>query len=190
MNQDERVQLVKGLLRLAALHPRIEISDETVEAYADELDDMPLVAVMTGIKTLARSSRFFPSVAEIREAAVLGPLGQDLADEAWVEVKAEARRVGFNRPPVFSGGRFLPAEAPKFSSPLIAAAANAVGWELVCNGDDSQGFIRSQFLKAFKALVERETKAKQAGVMPVDGEAIDGIVIGGTRFLPAGRAAS
>lgn len=177
MNQNERDDLLRALGRLAALHPRLDISEDTIEAYADELDDLPLLAVMTGIKTMARTSKFFPSVAEIRESAVLGPLGQDLADEAWIEVKREARRVGFNRPAIFRNGEFLPAEVPKFSSPMIAAAANAVGWELICGGDDSKGFIRSQFVKAFNALLERETKAKQGGVLPIDPELSPGDIV-------------
>lgn len=146
--------------------------DGTLDVYLERLSEFPAPVVIAAIDRLIDTSRFLPTIAEIKESAVLGPLGQQLADEAWVEVRREARRVGYNRPPVFSGGRFLPADVPEFSSPVIAAAAYAVGWELICTGDDSRGFIRDQFLKAFKALSERETRAKQAGVVPLGAEAL------------------
>jgi len=145
---------------------------DTIALYAQRLSTLPVDRVVFAIDRLIDTSRFLPTIAEIKEAAVLGPLGEGLADEAWVEVQREARRVGFNRPRLFHNGVWYDPEKPRFSSPVVEAAAKAVGWQLICEGDNSQGFVRMQFVKAFKALAERETKAKQAGIVPVDGEAL------------------
>lgn len=166
MNNPPKALILK-LRELAAAFPNREIPDATIIIYAKDLSDLDTNAVMDAIDRVRKTSKFFPSVAEILEAAVVGAYGE-LADEAWAEVQKEARRVGWNRLPTFANGRFEPAPVPTFSNETIALAANAIGWELICTGDDSKGFVRGQFIKAFHAFRERETKAKQAGVVPMD----------------------
>jgi len=167
MTDQDRVRLLAKLRELTLAFPHREIPEETILLYAHRLSTLPVDAVCAGIDRLIDTATFFPTIAEIKEAAIAGPIGPDVADEAWAEVVREARRVGYNRLPVFRDGRLLPPPTPAFSSPLIAAAVNAVGWELICNGDNSQGHIRNAFLRTFRSLQERELRAKQTGALPV-----------------------
>lgn len=176
MNQPSKA-LIQKLYELAAAFPNKEISDATIIIYAKDLSDLDANAVIDAIDRVRKTATFFPSIAEILKSAVEGPLGADLADEAWAEVLIQAQRVGWNRLPTFANGQFQPPPVPEFSNEIIAAAAYSVGWQLICTGDDSKGFIRAQFVKAFHAFRERDTKAKQSGVVPMDGTALPAGVI-------------
>lgn len=160
--------LVAKLEELSMAFPNVKIEPATIAVYAKRLSAMPTESVCAAIDRLMDTARFFPTIGEIKEAAVAGPFGLDLADEAWAEVVREAKRVGFNRPPVFRNGRFEAPPAPEFSSPLIAQAVNAIGWESICTSDKPE-IVAAQFRKAFNALLERQTKARQTGALPLDG---------------------
>lgn len=162
-------EIIQGL---ADAFPQKEIPDASLVRYAELLEDLPLESVAAACHRLALTADWFPTVAQIRAAVVSGPFGLDLAEAAWVEVEREARRVGYNRPRMFRNGQFSEPQQPAFSSPAIAAAALAVGWELLCTGDNSKGFIRDAFLKAFRSIQDRQAKAQQTGVMPIERAAI------------------
>jgi hypothetical protein len=160
MNATEAEQLV-GILEAA--YPNHPTKPATASGYFLGLRDLPFVTVMAAAEEVMRTSRFFPTVAEIREIVATSEVAGDLIpEEAWAEVRSEARRVGFNRPPTFHRGVFH-REEPRFSSPLIERAVQAVGWETICTGNNERGFIRDQFVKALAAIARHEVKRAQAG---------------------------
>ncbi len=108
------------------------------EALADVPDDILRAAVLAVISR----SRFFPTVAEIREeAAKLATPAYPSPIEAWAEVVEQIAAVHYD-------GR------PEFSHPLIAKVAEGMGWRYICLHDDAS-VARGQFLRQYQAECER-----------------------------------
>ena len=55
-----------ALLALSAAYPRQELSKETVKLYAAMLSDLDPVQLMSAVRDLIQRSKWFPTVAEIR----------------------------------------------------------------------------------------------------------------------------
>ena len=91
------------------------------------------------------TSKWFPTVAELREAAanIVNPDHHMTAMEAWGEVVAQIRSVG-------SYGR------PQFSNPLIHKMVSDMGWNNLCTSE-MPGADRARFIDGYKALVVRQT---------------------------------
>lgn len=62
---------VTAVLRfLAATYPRYQMTEGTIAAYSMGLDDIPADALEMGARQLSRSSKWFPALSELREAAL------------------------------------------------------------------------------------------------------------------------
>lgn len=72
MKESEAFALVAVL---AASFPKQQVGEPTVKAYAGALLDIPVELAGAAVKTLQHGSRFFPSIAEIREAVAELSLG-------------------------------------------------------------------------------------------------------------------
>lgn len=166
---DERVS--HKLTELALVFPRQDMKPEALELYAKHLSDLTSVAVCAAIDRAIETSTFPPSIGEIRGAVAALVLGDVALPEAvWSTVKAEVRRVGHNRPPTFSNGRFLPPEVPAFDDPLVAEAVEATGWQYLCIGEP-EGVVKAQFERTLRAIWERAITRLQTGRM-ANGEAL------------------
>jgi len=152
--------LQQALLELRLAFPQREVAVEALALYARQLGDLPEAEVVDAISRLIRTARFFPTVAEIREATVTGGGTEGLAEAAWTEVLREVSRVGWNRGPVFAGGRFHDPEQPRFTSPVTEAAVASMSWRLICHGEQAE--VRSQFLWTWKNLATGLVKRSQA----------------------------
>jgi hypothetical protein len=160
MSTDETIALLR-ILRVG--WPDIQIEDDTIRFWMWAFESVSYAAAEDAAKRYIRTGKFPPKPADLLELAATAAVAPGLIpEEAWAEVRAEARRVGFNRPPTFHNGAFTRDE-PRFSSPLIERAVAAVGWETVCTGDNSRGFVRDAFVKALAAIARHEVKAAQTG---------------------------
>ena len=92
------------------------------------------------------TSKWFPTVAELREAAtdIMSPSHRTTAMEAWGEVARQIRSVG-------SYGR------PEFSSSLIRRLVDDMGWLNLCMSE-MPGADRARFIEGYKALVSRDRR--------------------------------
>ena len=96
-----------------------------------------------------RTCKFFPSIAEIMEAArelVIAATGERTADmdEAWREVqKAMKETLAFHQ--------------PEFSTHEIKQAVDTIGWTtfLECKVDDFNT-LRAQFLRIYESICRRK----------------------------------
>lgn len=144
----------KVLAFLAASYPNFKLQPETVEAYAEMLADVPPDLLKAAAKQCVAASRFFPTVAELRDAALaLMPQqsGLPTAGEAWAEVCQQIRRTG-------SYGK------PEFSTPLIGRAVDSMGgWKMLCMSEDPMP-DRAHFFRVYEALAQRATA--QAKMLP------------------------
>jgi hypothetical protein len=80
-------QTVPEILTIpAAAYPRFELTPPTIRIYEQTLSDIPVDALQAATLDLIGESRFFPTVAEIRERAfalMAEQEGAPDANEAW-----------------------------------------------------------------------------------------------------------
>lgn len=129
---------------------------ERLMAYYENLKDLPGPLVSRAIGSLIRTSKFAPSVAEIREEtiaitrAMVGaePAG---ASKAWQDVQEAISRVGGYR-------------TPTFDDPITEEAVRRYGWlELCMTSIDKVEVARAQFTRFYEAVAaEQRTKQRTA----------------------------
>jgi len=92
------------------------------------------------------TSKWFPTVAELREAAadIVNPNHRMTAMEAWGEVTRQIRAIGSY-------------EEPKFTNPLIYRLVGDMGWANLCMSE-MPGADRARFIDAYNALVARDRR--------------------------------
>ncbi len=67
-------EILAILARLSRAYQGLDLAPETIEAYVEDLSDQPAELLARACAQLRQSSRFFPSIAEIRaECAKLHP---------------------------------------------------------------------------------------------------------------------
>lgn len=157
-------QEIAVLLRvLRSVWPNTEINADTVKAYEWALEDISVSDGERSVREWMRTGKFFPKPSELREIVSRAALGVDeLAETAWVEVQREIKRVGFNRLPIYSGGKVLERPSRRFSTPLIAQAVESVGWGVLCTSEHPAD-VRKQFIYTFRALHQRDVSVLQRG---------------------------
>jgi len=139
----------KVLSALRAAYPRQQVGADTVLAYATMLEDLDAREVMEAVKRLMATSRFFPTIAEIRQEVVTGRDDVVTGEQAWGEV---VRKIG-------SVGSY---QTPEFSDPRTGAAVQCLGWKNICR-DENMTATRARFLDAFRSLDSKRARALQLG---------------------------
>lgn len=81
MTKAEKAEVLKALMWLADGLDR-ELSPSRQKFYLENLTDLPVVAILSGIQVCAKSSKFFPSVPELREICENGNQKERLEDQA------------------------------------------------------------------------------------------------------------
>lgn len=146
-------EIIKALTVLAAAYPRFELPPATVDIYCRLLTDLDFDTLKAATLHCATVYKFFPTVAEIRQAAVeLQTMAQGIPEEsqAWGEVVEQIRHVG-------SYG------SPQFSHPLIEQVVRQLGWINLCMSEN-QPADRARFMDAY-AQAFRESR-RRAQMLP------------------------
>ncbi len=154
-------RIVAELTKIMAFYPSTKVNEKTVVAYAEYLDDLPEELVLQAIRQCAKSSTFFPALAEIRQMVVTiaGEGVLTPPETAWGEVMREVRRMGYQRR--------MQGEAFRFSSPLIEQAVESIGWRDICLSEtDDLPTIRAQFRNALASIQRLETERIVSGRHP------------------------
>ena len=149
MNREETA----GILRiLRTVWPKEPISDDRVTAYQWAFEDRSYGEVEAAVKRWLKTSKWFPTPAELLEVISTEQVAPELVPEvAWSEVLSEASRVGANG-------------VPTWSNPLIGQACRAIGWREICLTDERHyPTLRAQFRDALKALYGRAIREEQIG---------------------------
>lgn len=141
-------EIFQALEILAAAFPANKVGPATVEVYALMLADIPPADLARAVSWCLANYKFFPTVAEIRAAALEASAYQvpDM-DEAWLAVKREVSRVS-------SYG------TPRFDHPAIAAAVQSVGWREICL--EEEPFVRAHFFRVYESAARRMREEAQA----------------------------
>ena len=127
---------------LIAAFPDAPILPNTIPVYLAALGDIPDEDLARAVAEHIAHARKFPAIADLRELALIVRFPSE--GEAWAEVKRAFLYFG-------RGNK------PSFSHPLISAAVEAIGWRTLCDsGQDSEALDRAHFMRAYRALAERE----------------------------------
>jgi hypothetical protein len=165
MNRSEAAKLVA---LLQAAYPNFTTSEATASVYETLLRDLDADVAKAAIERLICTSRFMPTIAEIREMCVTVRHGTvRTGAEAWGDVGIAIRRFGSYR-------------APKFDDPAVAQAVKCLGWRNLCLGSSNDAADRARFCEIYDSITKQERE--QEALPP----ALQGKPNGG-RELPAGN---
>lgn len=155
MTRSEFAQ-VMGYIGTACGKP---LSADGHEVYFDLLGDLAFDVLQTAARRVLLEHRWasFPSVAELRAAAVETAAGQvsELSEgEAW----ALAWRIAADTDPEVQGNFERACQRAK-APPLVVRAITIFGLNDLCYGKEPVAVLRGQFLKVFGQLQGRERRA-------------------------------
>lgn len=147
-----RDEFVKAMAYLTAGCGK-SLEKVSLQVYFDLLGDLEFDTLLVAAKRVLLKHRFptFPTVAELREAAVLTRNAEVTAlapAEAW----ALAWRAVASTDPEIDGSF---ARATAKLPPLIVKAIEVFGLQSLCYGGEPVTVIRAQFMKIYEQLGER-----------------------------------
>ena len=148
----------QGVLFLATIYEKIEriTTDGAIaKLWYESLKDLDDEAFKYAVETIAKTSKFAPSIAEIREKAWEYRHPDTLTPEqAWEVLYNDLHRYGFYR-------------QPTYDNPILERAKNAISWEALCNvTTDQVSILRRQFIDIYKSLMETQKYAEVANNGP------------------------
>lgn len=137
------------LADLATAFPHDKVSIETLRLYKRELADLPADVLEAAVRETMRTSRRFPSLADLRSVAAEYLLGLPTESEALASVErrlAWVRDKTGEKPPVH---------------PLVLEAAEHIGGMSTFRSTDAPSVIRGQFLNIYRDLRSRAVREAQ-----------------------------
>lgn len=157
MTRGEAAELVAIL---ASAYHNARPTEQTLLVYERMLGDLDFQTAQGAIAKLMVSSKFFPSIAEIRAAAVEVTSGEKrLGGEAWGDVTMAIRQVG-------SYGE------PTFKDPDVAHSVRMMGWKSLCLSTNETA-DRARFIELYEGVSKRSRKQAVEGQslsLPVRGK--------------------
>lgn len=146
-----RKTFIAGMAFLASLFERLErvtADKELAEMWYRALKDLSDEQFQYAVQILAKTSKFAPTIAEIREKATEFDKLELTPEEAWAIVYLDVRRCGYYHEPSYNDWK-------------IEAAKNAIGWKSLCDmTEESKSVIRAHFMRIYESLRQRENAAK------------------------------
>lgn len=154
MNRKEIINLL-GIA--TANFPNMQERDmqPTAVLWEKALSDIPYQVAEKALIKVLSTSKFFPTVAEIREAAtdLTQPRRMD-AMEAWELIGQAIRKYGF----------YDQSAAMEFLPDDVARMARRFGWRELCHNENIDT-LRAQFRMAWETESKRE---KEISVLPTE----------------------
>jgi hypothetical protein len=136
-------KVTQALAILTAAYPNNKVTRETIMVYQIALQDIPSDVLEQAILHITTTSKFFPAISEIRDAAYMIMVETNKipsAFEAWGEAIDHCRR----------------SEYKNYSHPLIEKAVNTIGiayWQRMTYDDEMA--TRAQFFRIYESLYVR-----------------------------------
>lgn len=135
--------VLKSLEPLVYAYQR-DVKEGTFEAYVAYLADIPPEFIRAAVDKLIKTSKWLPTVAEIREQARAlwmnsKGLEEETAEKAWIALLQMVRKHGFARP-----------MREVFTSAAAYQAMRAVGWNAICMAKNNElSFLHNQYVSAY-----------------------------------------
>jgi hypothetical protein len=145
---------------------------DTMRVYREMIKDVDAQLAGQAIRGLIATSRFLPTIAEIREACMIAKYGRRRpGGDAWGDVVKALKRYGYTRTP---GRDFT------FDDQLVARAVGALGWAELCRSENAVA-DRARFIELYDGLANNVRGDAQvaAGVTSPELESGGGARLGG-----------
>ena len=148
----DKFRTLKAISPLQLAYTR-ELGQAQMDFYVEMLQDIQPEIVAIAVRKLINSSKFLPTIAEIREAAnAAANIAYERtsldADQAWGIVQKAIKSVGQY-------------ERPSFDDAVLAETVDNLGWKEICQTPvDDTAILRAQFRKAFKTNQNRQKELK------------------------------
>lgn len=152
-----QLQIKKLVAAMVAAFPTNKITPESVAVYERMLGDLDYAASAAAVAQLVATSRWMPTVAEVRERAFALQSGEVRAGgEEWGSVVRAIGRYGRNRVP---GVDFA------FSCPVTHEAVRGLGWVALCDSEH-QASDRARFVELYDKLAIQARRAALTEALP------------------------
>lgn len=151
------LQTKKLVAVLLAAYPNNKVTDETVGAYVRMLGDLEYQAASAAVERLIATSKFLPSIAEIRETTLTLYTGEQRpGGDAWGSVLTVIGRYGYMRTP---GVDF------QFEDPVIGECVRALNWRELCDSENQEA-DRARFIELYDKLASHNRRRQLSEGMP------------------------
>lgn len=147
VKRSESAELVMLLL---GAYPQAKTTDSTSKIYETMLSDLDATLAKAAVQKLIASSKWMPTVAEIRAAATeleRGPVRSGA--DAWLDVLTQIRFEGY-------------CGDPKFEDAIVASLVERWGWRNLCFGDGVSD--RARFIEAYDSLARQARDRDVSGL--------------------------
>lgn len=165
------LQAQKLLYVLESAYSRSEFRPGTAKIYTQMLADLPYEVAKTAVMRLIATSKWLPTIAEIRHACaeLIDPLLS--AEDAWIEACKAARvYTPYQAPPEVrkaqAAYRGYQVEGPTMS-PLTRKAVQVLGGIEAIAYSDQPEFMGREFRRIYERLRESEMRNRQQGRMQI-----------------------
>lgn len=131
----------------------LKFPEAKVMLWVRMLSDLDGTAVAAAMDSLFATSKFPPTIAEIREMAAGFSHGQ-IRDggEAWGDVGRAIRKIGRYRD-------------PEFDDEITARCVRALGWVNLCDSENSVA-DRARFIELYDQLAAKKRKGELVDALP------------------------
>lgn len=151
------LEIKKLVAVLVAAYPTTKATAETVGIYERMLADLGYPSANAAVEQLLATSKWMPTVAEIRDRVVSLQTGEIRAGgEAWGSVLKAIARSGRNRTP---GVDF------HFADPVVLEAVRALGWVNLCDSENATA-DRARFVELYDALAIKHRRSQLSESLP------------------------
>lgn len=167
----------------------------TASAWFEMLGDLEYPLALNAVKKVLSTAKFFPTVADIRDAAAsMTPSSVPTAEDAWAEFLKAKKEHGFNDAPAslkspedpeHGSGTISFRQPWDFSNPVIGRVVRAMwGSWINCYAemmDKTIGVDRAQFLNVYQTLTKRE---RERALLPPAVQEFAELAVGAFKALP------
>ena len=158
---EEQTQMLVTVLVTSFPNTMVRLSAEqqrqTMATYRRMLGDLDYAVANAAVERLLATSRFMPTVAEIRDAALsLTTTEQVAGGEAWGDVLKAVARYGAYR---------IPGTDFAFADPLVAKSVACLGWQNLCLSEN-QPADRARFIELYDKLTQTERRLQLSEGLP------------------------
>jgi len=144
---------------LVAGYAREHIPEPTVRLYVEQLKDLPAAESLTAVDSLIKTSRFLPTIAEIRSAVAARSVGAPTPEQAWEFVQDCICRCTWRMHKGWD-------PEPNYPHDLVDRAVKGMGGLRQMQRSDSDQVTRGQFMRLYAAFLTEEVVTANTGVRP------------------------
>jgi hypothetical protein len=170
----------KLLYVLESAYPRAEFAAGTAQLYAQMLGDLPYEVAKTAVMRLIATSKWLPTIAEIRQmcAETVNPLLS--AEDAWIEACKAARAfTPYQAPPELQMALRGHVRGTADMSPLTRKAVQVLGGIEAIAYSGQPEFMGREFRRVYERLRESEIRNRQQGRMQITESGLPVGLLGG-----------